>query len=390
MADRKTILAVNHDMSSVQAMIPALQVLKEEFNVVPITWPDSPAYATFKQAGFEPQSFFESRYHPERLVKRLLFDLRLNPILVLLGVSTTNDGPETSFLKFKDCNPLMDYIPFVCIYETWPHGWLGREDKRELYRCAADRVLVFDHFSREEFVRNGFDAQKVMVTGNPANDDLATMAAKSVEIREKTRKKLGAGPYDTVLLYCTTNQDAPENSGRDASNPRFLGFTEREVMELIFGFSAVVQLHLDRDWVSHPTRLWVRIHPAQPRAEVEELIKKSGVEATIIGQEWPDGRPLLVAADAVFGTVTMMLQLAAFLGRPAFSCLPHLTKVDPLFCNKLGIVTPLYHEVAIAGVVLASPYLSSFEQEKKTPQKTYSLIPNATENVCRVLRQMIT
>jgi predicted glycosyltransferase len=150
-------------------------------------------------------------------------------------------------------------------------------------------------------------------------------------------------------------------------------------MELFLSVGSVAQINRS------PVRLWIRIHPAQSRENMEELIKNSGAMATIIGKEWPDGRPLLLAANAVFGTVTMMLQLAAFLGRPAFSCLPNLNKEDPIFPNKLGITTPLYSKVDIAKVLNS---LVS-RQNMGNRSNTYQLIPQATEKVCQALREMM-
>lgn len=380
--EKPVILAANHDVGSVQAMIPALRVLAKDFNIVPLAWPDSPAFKAFLQAGFIPPVLDEWQIHNTWAYVYALGE-SLKPILTLVGLSTTEKGPETIILGLK--SRLSWNSPVAFLYETWPHGWLTRSEKKKLYQ-RVDRVLAFDHFSSEEFVRNGFNPERVKITGNPANDDLAVMMEKETAIVDEMRVKLGTGPDDIVLLYCSTNQDAPECHGRDASHPRFLGFTEEEVMRLIFTFCAIAQC--DRERVT-PTRLWIRLHPAQSRTEVEELIKKSGVQATIIGSELPDGRPLLLAADAVLGTSTMMLQMAAFLGRPAFSCLPRLTKDDLIFSNQLRITTPLYHEVAIAGVVLAGPYLPEFSMKHKLLGSDYHLVPNATENVCRVLREMI-
>lgn len=377
MADKKRILALNHDIGSVLAMIPALKVLGHEFEIIPIARPESPAFGAFKQAGFDPMWDF-----PINTLDEVCRELQ--PALIVVGLSTTQQGPETVMLGLKAEHALEKSIPIAFIYETWPHGWMDRTEKVELYK-TADRVLVFDNFSRDEFVRKGFRPAEVVVTGNPANDDLAAMAARSWEISQETRRKLGVREFETVLLYCTTNQDAPECNGKDASHPRFLGFTESQVMQLIFTFTAMAQMR-DLSRGSLPCTLWVRLHPAQSREEVENLIKLTGAKATIIGKEWPDGRPLLLAADVVFGTVTMMLQLAAFLGRPAYSCLPNLIKEDTIFSNHLGITVPLYREEIIAGTVLVSPYVPSIVRKG---QSGYKLVPKATEKVCQALREMI-
>lgn len=380
--EKPVILAANYDVGSAQAMIPALRVLSQDFRIVPMAWSDSPAFAAFKQAGFDPPVLSRAGGNERTNVDGVLLLLKeFKPILILLGLSTTDQGTETIILELQDSLRHLD-IPVAFIYETWPHGWLSRNDKVKLYRTGVDKVLAFDHFSCEEFVRNGFNPSIVEITGNPANDDLAAMAARATEIRKETRAKLGVPQRDPVLLYCTTNQDAPECNGSDSSHPRFLGFTEKEVMRLIFTFHNIGQC------VANPcNHLWVRVHPAQSCEEIKKLAEESRTKVTIFGKEWPDGRPLLLAADAVLGTVTMMLSMAVFLGRPAFSCLPNLNQEDTIFSNKLRITTPLYHKMAIAGLVLAEPYLH--ELGKKAQKNAYCLVPNATENVCRVLREMI-
>ena len=116
MANKPIILAANHDVGSAQAMIPALKVLSQDFKIVPVAWPESPAFVAFQQAGLEPHIFSAWRSQPREIIEELLFG-KLKPVLVLLGISTTDQGPETLILEVK--NNCMRYeIPIAFIYET--------------------------------------------------------------------------------------------------------------------------------------------------------------------------------------------------------------------------------------------------------------------------------
>jgi hypothetical protein len=262
-----------------------------------------------------------------------LFD-EIQPDLVLVGISTNPDGVEKLALKAAKER----HIATLAMIETWPHLWLTNYGTRdlELY-LAVTRLLVFDEISKMHLLEKGFKENQVIVTGNPENDELPVLVAKRAEIEKSFKNKLGIDNEDKIFTYAITNNLESGQLDIDENDCRWLGFKESTV---VIEFLQAVEAARSYQ----PLRGIIRIKKGRERAPFEALIREYSPSTIIVGEEVKDSRHIILSSDVIVGTTTIMLQTAAFMGVFPISYMPNLSRPDPQFANRLGIIKVIARE----------------------------------------------
>ncbi len=324
------IFATNQDIGSAHAMIPALKLLQfEGVEISLFSTKEAPARQAF--LAFPVSRVASDLERPQMELNQSLMGSILDevrPNLVMVGIGTNPNGIEKLALRAA----IDRGIPTVAIIESWPHLWLenyGVRD-RDLY-LTATRVLVFDNYSKECLLDFGFKTDQVLVTGNPANDELTIMKAERKQVGSAFRNELKIGNNDKIFSYMVTNNLERGQLDIDEGDPRWLGFKESTVIIEFLQAVEAAKLYL-------PVQGILRIKPGREREPLEKLVQKYSPETFIVGEECKDGRRVILASDVVVGTTSTMLQTASFLDVLSVSYLPNLCCPDPQFANGLGII----------------------------------------------------
>jgi hypothetical protein len=198
--------------------------------------------------------------------------------------------------------------------------------------CVPDFIAVMDEWARAEMVELGFDAARLVVTGQPAFDALPAVRAQFTNAaRKRIRRDLGVAPDG--LLVAFASQPLSELYGSTSASPGYLGFTESDVLDALIGSLQSVSQRGVR------VVLAVLPHPRQDPRAFEGL--SSGAVATVVSRE---SSPFEVAmsSDLVVGMSSVLLVEACYLGCPCLSLQPGLRRPDSLPTNRMGVSKAVY------------------------------------------------
>lgn len=376
------ILAANHNIGSAMAMVQPLKLLVERgHGVVTFATNDNvPAWKVFANDGLKPRSLdYYMLYHrlDSNVVRKMLSHEHFD--IVLVGISdNSGDGVEQLLI-----NAASDAgIPVAAIVESWPHNWLNTFPEQIPTYRKVQRLLVFDELSRTRMIESQFEADRVIATGNPVYDNLAAEKCRREEYRNEYLKRFGLGADDPMMLFVwavTQNLDDEPAEG----HPEWLGFKEAP---LLAEFLAAVE---EARSINPFCRAVVRQKPYYGTNTVQGLIEGTCPGFTQLENSGPAMMPV-VAADAIFGTTTLLLEQAAFCDTPAISYLPGRAKTDTKLTNKIRVTFPLYEHEGMAGmifVIAQDPYIALSLIEGST--KSVNLPECATKNVADVLEGLI-
>jgi len=230
-------------------------------------------------------------------------------------------------------------IPTLAVLDYWAN-YRERFDAADgSLPALPDLVAVMDERAREDMVAAGIDAERIVVTGQPAFDELARHRAEFTQARrDSVREKLGVGSDETLVVFLS--QPYSKFYGIDDSHPDFAGFDERSVLAALL--SALENAAQDD---GRKMTLVVRPHP---REDPENFAAFRSQHLRLLVTTDGEPRDLVLAADLTTGMNTILLVEACYLGCVVVSLQPGLRGPDPIPTNLLGLSLPIYSEREIA------------------------------------------
>lgn len=190
-----------------------------------------------------------------------------------------------------------------------------------------DRIAVADDEMRDGVIAAGAPRDRVVVTGQPAFDDLAPLATPEGREAARARVRAALGVAATELLVLFASQ--PLHQLHTVAQ---LGFDDRAVLgDVIRALHRVLVDH------GRTALLVVKLHPREmsdPPPGPE--ISGDGLRAIVLGNDRIAPRELAAAADLVVGMSSILLVEACFVRTPALSYQPELRAADPLPTNRRG------------------------------------------------------
>jgi hypothetical protein len=256
---------------------------------------------------------------------------RMGAGLVLFGTSVNGIDLEKRFLKAARRLG----TPTLAVLDFWSNYLPRFADEQGRLGELPDAIAVMDDHACADMERQGFPRERLIVTGQPAFDELAALGkAATPQQRAATREVLVIDPDERLVVFAS--QPLTALYGADPSNPVYLGYTEQTVLALLARCLERIACRAGQRMV-----LWVRPHPRENPAELQPFAS-ARVRAVVSRQG--DGRELALAADLVTGMTSVFLVEACLLGCPVLSLQPGLRAADPLPTNRAGWSRPVYHE----------------------------------------------
>jgi hypothetical protein len=249
--------------------------------------------------------------------------------LLVTGTSFNGVDLEKRFLaaaRIRD-------IPSVTILDFWSNYRVRFADEQGRLAYLPDRIAVMDEYARGEMIADGFDEGRLVVTGQPAFDELAVVGKAGVRAARTTiRHRLGITEKEQLVLFAS--QPLAELYGEDAGNPLYLGYTQRTVLRaLVTALDSIVERN------GKPITLLVRPHP---REQAEHLQLVSGQKIRVVVDSCGHRHEAALAADLVAGMNTVLLMEACLLGCVVASLQPNLRLPDALPTNRMGASLGVY------------------------------------------------
>ncbi len=222
---------------------------------------------------------------PRAFMRRVLADLKPDAVV-------TTNSPRTEQASIEAAVALgIPVLSMIDLFAKWYDPYLKRN-------VHADRIAVIDEFTKSNIVRAGVNPVRVVVTGNPAFDSLAS--PDSIRQAQLLRQRLGWADKKVILF--AGQLEELEGTPEHWRGPLFVvevetclrqWVAEREDRALIVRYHPN-EFHAFPDLGQHP-----RVYSSQP-----------GVEAL---------HPVLLASDAVVVQTSTVGLEAAISGRKVLS-----------------------------------------------------------------------
>jgi hypothetical protein len=243
--------------------------------------------------------------------------------------------------------------------------------------AVPTRIAVMDERARSEMLAEGFDPERLVVTGHPAFDDLVAFAnGFDGSQRAAMREAMGMTPSERVVLFAS--QPLAATWGEDIAAPGHPGYTERTA------FAAFVPA-LERTVRRIGTDVTVILRP-HPRDDREQTIPATSLRVRMSREGRP--REAMLAADVVVGMCSVLLVENALLGRPTVSFQPGLRTPDPL----PGPLHPAAHSVyrvdALDAALEDAIARAETMRAGSKPSASSLLTPGAADRVATLVRSL--
>jgi hypothetical protein len=271
-------------------------------------------------------------------------------------------------------------IPSLAVLDSWLNysnrlsGSGGRLD------YLPDRIAIMDKRAQVEMVAEGFDPARLVVTGQPAFDNIVRSREQFTSAhRQALRGQWGVGESERVVLFAS--QPLSVLYGTDPANPAYMGFYEHTVLPRLVAALEAIATDSGR-----AVALVVRPHPREDRGWLEGL--RSAAVRIVVSSEG-DPREAALSADLVTGMNSVLLMEACYMRCLAVSLQPGLRRTDVLPTNRWGFSRAVYREEDIKPVI--EQMLLDQETRLAAQARLVSLQPpnGATQRVVNLVYEMI-
>jgi len=228
------------------------------------------------------------------------------------------------------------HVPSVAVLDFWSNYAARFADGAGQLAYQPDVIAVMDEHARDEAVADGLDPARLVVTGQPAFDDLAGCRARFDEGRRKAvREELGVRADELMVVFASQ----PFSLLYDPSHALYPGYDEQIVLRMLTEALDTISEKTGRGIV-----LIVRPHPRE-QPELLNRIKGRAIRSMVTSEG--DSREVVMAADLVTGMNTVLLVESCYLGCVAVSLQPGLRLADALPTNRLGLTRAVYDEEGV-------------------------------------------
>lgn len=297
-------------------------------------------------------------------------------LLLLTGTSLNPVMLENRFLKAA----YEVAIPSVAVLDFWSNYTERFRDRDSGLTCVPDRIAIMDERALADMVVEGFDSSRLIVTGQPAFDDLIQTRMQFTSAQKRDVRAL-LGIRDDELFILFASQPLSTLYGTDPANPLYPGFSEQAVLR-----SLVVALERIADESGKAIALVVRPHPREDR---EWLTSVQSPRIRVVISSEDESRNVVMAADLVSGMNSVLLLEACYLGCVTVSLQPGLRVADTVPTNRLGLSYAAYRTSDIKPVVEQLLLDTETRAAALKRLQTFKPIADAAQRVAQLVYLML-
>ena len=295
-----------------------------------------------------------------------VFD-RARPDLLLCGTSMNGWDLECDFLAEATDRR----IPSLAVLDFWSNYRARFSSSGRGRPVFPTRIAIMDEHAREEMLGEGFEPERLVVTGQPALD-IVTPAGEA-----PARSEFQLPEDGTIVLFVSQ----PLNPGVDEMHPDYPGFSKFTVLPEL--------LAVLNDFKTRHGRMITLVVRPHPREDAEDFswLEAGSVDVRIIRHG--SSRSLARASDLIVGLNSVLLVECCLMGLPVLSLQPGLRGTDCLPTNRMGVSRAVYSHTEIFPAVedlLENPASRDGLTERCLGWK---LPRDATERVANLAMQMM-
>lgn len=360
----KQIIAVGGDAGGAAALAPVLQALQNDRSCHTRVLGYRQAVDVWSRSNIAVQRL------PERPPVDPVACINGEDVNLLITSTSVNGvDHERRFLRWAAAA----LVPSVTVLDFWSNYAARFRDENDAKLILPSALAVIDERMKREMVAEGFPAERLFITGQPAFDSIHAFRTKWTEsTRHAVRSRLGARAESYVVLFAS--QPLSQMADLVGSNtPRD---DERELLETL-----VRSLDEIAESENVDILLAVRPHPRES-LRPQEFPHSERIRLVLSADADPWSAAL--ASDLVIGMTSVLLVEASLLGSVVVSLQPGGGRLDPL---PPGIV-PVYDLATLRGT-LNECLLDDERRAALRTAKTDWMIESATVRILALIRTML-
>lgn len=302
-----------------------------------------------------------------------------SPNLVLTGTSAQDPNNKNVIEQTIALAAQKMGIKSLAVLDFWANYSLrfGDVSGAEKFKFLPDKIAIMDEIAEQSMLNEGFDKEKLVITGNPHFDDLAIKARTFSRAKKSAvRQKIGLC-VESLIFYAA-------NSWKNEYKEQ--GFWDLTIIDLI---NEVLESLPEKQ--RGGTGLVVKLHPRTPaddRDEIKKYIEEnSGRKIKII--ENIDTREVALASDLVLVTYSTVGVEAVYMCKPCISLQPGLKGEDLLIVSKHGIIPAGYTDEDCKKEVKKAILNKRYRKELLKRASSFKTDGKATQRVAELVYQML-
>jgi len=367
-----TIIVICGDPGGASAVAPVVKFLAAEKGL------DVLSYAYNEAAAIWDSFNIVYEILPHDITEEDTEDLLKKPNVKLLFTGTSVNTVDLERLFIGTAAKIG--LPSLSLIDFWTNYTRRFSQDGKNLTHVPDKVAIMDEYAFDEMVQEGFDPVKLVITGQPAFDDLADWRNEfSLERRDEIRKELGLQEGELFILFAS--QPLTSLYGTDNIKEEYLGFDEWTVLGTLIQIFEEIKVE-----VAAKIHLVIRPHP---REEIGLFKDYSSQVIPITLVESGTARSQVMAADLVVGMNTELLVEACYLGCITLSLQPGLRHPDRLPTNRLGFSRAVYQDDEIKPALLDLLLNEKLRAAMVENVKKFTLRGKSAVIVARLIFEMI-
>jgi hypothetical protein len=363
-----TIIAVGGDPGGANALAPVIEALSRDPTVQVHPYAYNEACTVWKNGGIVFETLPEIPRDEE--ITKILQEIK--PSLLLVATSHNTKEYEKYFIKAaREQN-----IPSLSILDFWALYSVRFNDKKGNLVFLPDRIAVMDEQAKMEMIGEGFEPEKLVITGQPAFDELNYWKQQfNQDIKWKIRNRLGIKKDDLVVLFVS------EPYVGDAPGEMFYpGYKKEDVLHSLIEELNDINNDCDRDIV-----LVIRPHPRENPRDFDQY-KGSSIKVVI--SEEDHSRNIVMSADLVTGMTSNLLVESCYLGCIVVSLQPNPCLDDPVITNRSGHSIGVFDKKDFKPVIQKLLLDSTTRKEMKKKLETFRTDGKAVQRIINIIHFM--
>jgi hypothetical protein len=275
-------------------------------------------------------------------------------------------------------------IPSLAVLDYWSNYAARFSQGEGDLAHLPSRIAVMDQSARTEMIAEGFDPERLVVTGQPAFDDLEPTRSRFNDVRRQTfRQEIAIAAEQILVTFFSQPLSAGFGKSGD-SNPReSIGYDERIIMPAVIETLAVIARRRTQE-----IALAIRPHPRESIDWYRSLSTPDPLLRLLVTTEG-ESREWAMASHLVAGMTSVILVEACFLGCPVVSVQTGLKGRDVLPTNRLGLSRAVYHLGELDRCIDQLLFDDSARSALRTELDGLQNTQGATQRIVSLIDQMI-
>jgi hypothetical protein len=378
---RKKVLATSWHPGGANAIVPVIKRLSNEKRVDVVSIGHQYSENIFESSGIPYKKIADFGLKDVSPASMEVLIQAESPELVLTGTSAQDENnkeviEQTATLAAKKQNVLT-----LSVLDFWGNYSLRFNDiyTGEKFKFLPDKIAIMDKYAEKAMIDEGFENQKLIITGNPHFDNLESKAKRFTDADDKKLRQQIGMSQEILIFYAanTWKKDAPISGYWDLDNIRIINHAFNELPKQ----------------QQNKAGLIIKLHPRTPEEDVREIANYISENSSNNIRQVTDigAQELVLASDLTLTSNSTVGIEAVYMGKPCISIQPRLKTADGLSILTKNKIIPVGYTVQECKNLIRKSILDPKYRQEELMKKASSFRTDgkATERVTNIVYEML-